>query len=250
MENNIYDNDKFFDGYIKLRKDEGRNYNDLLEQPAMSRLLPNMQGRRVLDVGCGFGENCRQFSHDGASYIVGVDISKNMLALAEKNTDDPLIRYYNYDMMDIEKVGEKFDLIYSSLAVHYIENFAELMRKIGNMTYEDGELLLSMEHPVSTASRGQKVDYLTDKNGNEFAYKLSNYMKPGIRKDEWFVSDVVIYHRPMGVIINDIICAGFRITSVIEPMPTSEAIEILPALKKEIIRPSFLIIKAVKILEK
>ena len=250
MNNNIYDNKEFFDGYVKLRENRNCNYNDLLEQPAMTRMLPAMQGRRVLDIGCGFGVNCRAFSDAGASYIVGVDISKKMLELAEKKTCDTLIRYYNIDMMEIEKVGEKFDLIYSSLAVHYVENFAELMRKIAAVTYDDGEILLSMEHPCSTASRGEKEEYLISKTGEEFAFKLFDYMKPGMRKNEWFVSDVITYHRPMSEIINDIICAGFMITSVVEPVPTSEAIGILPSLKKEFIKPSFLIIKAKKIIEK
>ena len=249
MSNNIYDNEKFFHEYIKLREDKGHNYNDLLEQPAMSNLMPDLRGRRVLDIGCGFGDNCRGFSNGGASYIVGVDVSKRMLELAEKDHHDPLIRYYNLDMTNLAEVGEKFDLVYSSLAVHYVEKFADLMRTIGSMTYDGGELLISMEHPIATASIEYDGEYIKDKKGDINAFKFSNYMEPGLREHEWFCPGVITYHRPMSEIINDIIGGGFMITSVVEPMPMKQSIEILPALAKEFLRPSFLIIKAKKINE-
>lgn len=45
---NIYDNDTFFKGYKTLRESEN-NYNDLLEQPAMAKLLPDLTDKTVLD---------------------------------------------------------------------------------------------------------------------------------------------------------------------------------------------------------
>ena len=52
MENqNIFDNKIFFDSYMNLR--DGANFNDLLEQPAMRALLPDISGMDILDIGCG-----------------------------------------------------------------------------------------------------------------------------------------------------------------------------------------------------
>ena len=49
MNRSIFDNDTFFEGYRRLR-DTDDNANILLEQPAMSELLPDLVGKRVLDL--------------------------------------------------------------------------------------------------------------------------------------------------------------------------------------------------------
>ena len=51
---NIFDNEIFFNGYKALR-DSDSNANDLIEQPAMRKLLPDLNGKTVLDLGCGPG---------------------------------------------------------------------------------------------------------------------------------------------------------------------------------------------------
>lgn len=57
---NIFDNPTFFDGYKALRDGEC-NANDLIEQPAMRKLIPDLSGKSVLDLGCGYGHNCIDF---------------------------------------------------------------------------------------------------------------------------------------------------------------------------------------------
>lgn len=64
MRQNIYDNLEFFNAYKMLRETDD-NYNDLLEQPAMKKLLPDLTDKRVLDLGCGFGNNCMDFIKRG-----------------------------------------------------------------------------------------------------------------------------------------------------------------------------------------
>ena len=73
-EQNIFDNDTFFRGYKELRKDDA-NYNIQLEQPAMRKLLPDVKGKFVLDLGCGYGCNCLDFIKRGATGVIGIDIS-------------------------------------------------------------------------------------------------------------------------------------------------------------------------------
>lgn len=53
MKQNIYDNPKFFESYHKLRSSK-ITYNDFVEQPALKALLPDLTGKRVLDLGCGY----------------------------------------------------------------------------------------------------------------------------------------------------------------------------------------------------
>ena len=55
---NIYDNEIFFEGYKKLRENTA-SANVLFEIPALLSLLPDLEGKRVLDLGCGYGEHCK-----------------------------------------------------------------------------------------------------------------------------------------------------------------------------------------------
>ena len=44
----------------------------------MMDLIPNIKNKTVLDLGCGFGDNCKDFISIGAKNVVGIDISHNM----------------------------------------------------------------------------------------------------------------------------------------------------------------------------
>ena len=245
LEQNIFDNETFFEGYKKLR-DSDTNSNDLLEQPAMRKLLPDLTNKTVLDLGCGYGHNCVEFVKNGAAKVIGIDISEKMLAVAKKESADEKITYLNMSMTDIEKLGEKFDLIYSSLAFHYVEDFDSFAKVMYNCLNDSGQLLFSQEHPIITATVDGKGHFNKDKNGNRISYTFSDYHRPGKRVTTWYVDGVVKYHRPFSDIINALANAGFVIEQVVEPLPEQWAIEKLPTMAKEYIKPNFLIVKARK----
>ena len=75
---NIFDNETFFNGY-KVLRESSCNANDLIEQPAMRKLLPDLKGKTVLDLGCGYGHNCIDFVKRGADKVVGIDISEKKI---------------------------------------------------------------------------------------------------------------------------------------------------------------------------
>ena len=119
---NIYDNKKFFDEYISMR-DKGINANNLIEKPIFRALLPSFKDKKVLDLGCGYGDLCKLAEEDGARKIVGVDISKKMLEMAKNISSSDKITYLNLPMEKLNEINEKFDFVISSLAFHYVENF-------------------------------------------------------------------------------------------------------------------------------
>ena len=242
---NVFDNEEFFNSYIELRNNE-INLNSLLEQPAMVRLLPELKQKSVLDLGCGYGHNCLDFVNKGASSVIGVDISQKMLDIAKREATNEKIEYHNMSMTDIDKLGKKFDLIYSSLAFHYIEKFDEFCKTMYSVLNDGGYLLFSQEHPIVTATIDGKGHFNYDENGNRVSYTMSNYNEMGKRHIKWFIDDVIKYHRTLGTIITGLARAGFVIDTVLEPLPEKWAIEKFPAIVKEYIKPNFLIVKARK----
>lgn len=245
MQQNFFDISEVFDGYQKLRGNDD-NCNVLMEQPEMAQLLPDVRGKAVLDLGCGCGHNCAQFSDSGAARIVGIDISQKMLAIAQSESYRPNIEYKNLCMTEISALSGKFDLVYSSLAFHYIEDFDRLMRDIAGLMNKGGTLLFSQEHPIYTASENGQGHYILDEQGTKCGYCFSHYQVSGKREDEWFVKGRVYYHRRFCDIANALINAGFCIKSVREPVPSAEMTAKRPR-SDTLHKPLFLIIKAEKL---
>lgn len=245
MEQNIFDNETFFDGYRALRERDN-NLNVLLEQPAMARLLPDMAGKSVLDLGCGYGHNCMDFVKRGAVEVVGVDISEKMLEVAKSESVHEKIKYINMSMTDIKSLNKSFDLIYSSLAFHYIEDFSGFAKNMYSVLNSGGWLLFSQEHPIPMATVDGKGHFNFDENGERVSYTFSDYHREGKRVISWFVDGVVKYHRTFGSIMTALAEAGFVINTVEEPLPEKWALEKLPSLNREFIKPNYLIVKARK----
>src|SRR3954451_11482251 len=129
MAQNIYDNPGFFAGYSQLPRSV-HGLNGAPEWPAIRALLPDLNGKRVVDLGCGFGWFARWARQHGAAHVLGLDISQNMIDRARAETSDANIEYRISDLDTLDLDKSSFDLAYSSLAFHYIVDFAKLMRTI------------------------------------------------------------------------------------------------------------------------
>jgi len=239
---NIYDNPIFFDGYKKLRENPD-NANLLEEKPAMFSLAPDLTEKTVLDLGCGYGENCAEFKRLGASKVTGIDISEKMLAVAKEETTE--IEYLRTDMSDLSNVPGKYDVVFSSLAVHYIADFKQLCNQVAALLNDCGYFIFSQEHPFNTAPI-KGPSWTRDENGNRLHYNLCDYGRVGKREMKWFIDGVVKYHRRFSDIANDLIDAGFIIEKVIEPLPSDEVIKRIPAYEKEYDKQNFFLLRAKK----
>jgi 2-polyprenyl-3-methyl-5-hydroxy-6-metoxy-1,4-benzoquinol methylase len=92
VKENKYDDPDFFAKYAEMPRSVGGLGSDG-EWPAFRGLLPELDGKRVLNLGCGFGWHCRYARDKGAASVVGVDLSEKMLERAKADTDDPAIEY-------------------------------------------------------------------------------------------------------------------------------------------------------------
>lgn len=239
---NIYDNPEFFEEYIAARDRQG-SFNDLIEQPEIKKLLPDISGKRILDLGCGYGANCAEFAAEGASLVVGIDLSEKMLGVAKSEHADDRITFMQMDMSDVDGLDGKFDLIFSSLAFHYVKDFESLAKKLYDKLESEGTLLFSQFHPLHTAGGD---GFVLDEEGNAVSYKMRDYARQGIRRIDWIVDGVEIYHRTFAGIIDPLTDAGFIIQKIVEPIPSEEAIAMYPKLVKHYIRPCFLLVSAKK----
>ena len=75
---NEYDNEKFFQEYAKMpRSAEGLGAAGEWHQ--LKPLFPPLQGKHVLDLGCGYGWHCRFSAENGAEQVLGIDLPDEMI---------------------------------------------------------------------------------------------------------------------------------------------------------------------------
>ena len=249
MNNNIYDNKNFFDNYINLRNDKNNiSANEIVEMPAIYAELPDLTGKRVLDLGCGTGNNCIKSVELGASYVVGTDISKNMIDLANKNNKDKKIIYKNIAMENISSLNQKFDVVISSLAFHYIEDYDRLIKDIYELLNENGLLIFSQEHPLSTGTILNDACNSSSKLklGNKEYKLLSDYNINGPRVVNWLDGTYTKYHRNFSYLINGLINNNYKICKIVEPIASEDNIKINPKYKNQLNMPYFMIVVAKK----
>ena len=241
---NIYDDDRFFDGYRQLRE-SGRGLNEAIEQPALRRLLPALVGLRVLDLGCGDGDLARWCLEQGASTVVGVDLSVRMLGLARERTSDTRITYIRAGLEEIAFRPASFDLVTSSFALHYARDYAAVMRSVASWLRPGGAVVYSVEHPVCTAQVARQ-GWASDHVGRKLFWALDDYADEGQRQQRWFVDGVVKFHRTVASLVNGLIAAGLVVERLEEPVPIPAALRERPELVDERRRPPVLVAKARK----
>ncbi|PZF89519.1 SAM-dependent methyltransferase [Listeria ivanovii] len=243
MKENKYDNQHFFEQYSQMpRSKEGLKAAG--EWHEFKKLLPDFNQKTVLDLGCGFGWHCIYAAEQGAKKVVGVDLSERMLRKAQQKTTSAVISYQQKAIEDIELEPESYEVVLSSLALHYVADFNTVCQKVHTNLKQNGEFIFSVEHPVFTAEGTQA--WITDEQGNNLYWPVDDYFNESLRTTNFLGEEVQKYHRTLTSYIQILIKNGFQIKRIIEPQPAPE-LKDLPEMQDEYHRPMMLIILASKI---
>ncbi|MCL2566265.1 MAG: methyltransferase domain-containing protein [Defluviitaleaceae bacterium] len=239
MKENKYDDDNFFKEYSNMSRSL-HGLNAAGEWEFFKRLLPDFLGKKVLDIGCGFGWHCNYAASLGAAYVLGLDISENMIKTAREKTTAPNVEYKIMPMEDIDFENGAFDVVISSLALHYSPDFLGICEKVYKYLTDGGSFVFSVEHPIFTAEGTQKWVY--NEAGNLAHWPLDRYFEPGLRNTVFLGEKVIKYHRSLTDYVGALLDTGFELTGFVEPMPDEKALKEDPDMKDELRRPMFLLL--------
>ena len=151
-----------YDKYAQKRQNDLINNlkpsHRFVEKPMMRDMMPNLEGKKILLLGCGTGEEAMLLNSFGADYknIVGIDISKESINLARQTY--PFVEFKVMDMNKLEFEDETFDFVYSSLVIHYSSTPESVYKEVYRVLKKDGLFLFSTVHPMRWASEEILVD--------------------------------------------------------------------------------------------
>ncbi|MBO9193440.1 class I SAM-dependent methyltransferase [Rhizobium sp. 16-449-1b] len=239
----LYDDPALFSAYEAMRQRAGR-LNEVVEEPAVLSLLPDVAGADVADLGCGAGAMGRKLVALGAASVLGIDSSQRMLEQAKQH--GPALKQLAFKQQSLEDLQLPelgFDVILSSLALHYVGNFERLVDIIYRALKPKGCLIFSVEHPIVTC---HTREWITGDDGVRQAWPVDRYGEEGHRDARWLELTVPREHRTVASYINGLLDAGFSITRLLEPMPDQADIDRWPRLADQRRRPPFLVVRADK----
>lgn len=229
MENlDIKDNwDRMANEYELFTSNE-ESYSNLIEWKAIKQILPDLNDKNIIDLGCGTGRFSFLFESMNPKSITGIDLSEKMIELGKnyskrKNSIVKLVCGNIENLSEIKT--ESIDFVFSSTTLHYIKNLNNIMEQINRILVLGGTCILSVIHPVYSACYPILHENRELPNDNEWIIRYLDsrdrgYVQPWIEYNpnvNNFLS--FSYHHTMGDYINSIIRSGFKIKELLEPLP-------------------------------
>lgn len=232
---NKYDDPQFFEAYGQMSRSQ-LGLPGAGEWYQLEPMFPELTGKTVLDLGCGYGWHCKYAANHGAVQVLGIDRSWRMIREAQSRNAHSRIEYRVCGIHDYTYPAESYDLVISNLVLHYIEDLQEIYRLVHRTLKRGGSFLFNIEHPTFTA--GVRQQFSADGT-----WPVTDYYYPGERTTDFLGHTVKKYHHTLTQILNGLLQAGFVITAVEEAMPPAQWREQLP---EEMKRPMMLLIRAEK----
>lgn len=209
-----------------------RPWNALYERPATLELLPTVTAKDVLDAGCGPGWYADWLARRGAR-VVAVDRSARMVELTTARLAGRG-QAIKGDLSDLRELpNASFDLILSSLVLHYVHDLAKTFREWGPLLRSGGRVVLSTHHPTHDQKSLLDPGYLVEEIIEE--------------KWGWLGEQMRYYRRPLSGLTEPMVAAGFVIERMVEPRPSDELRRADPKGYDQLSRlPAFLLVRARK----
>lgn len=233
---NIYDQTPFFEAYSQMgRSREG--LDGAGEWYQMQPLFPQLEGKQVLDLGCGYGWHCGYAASQGAARVVGIDQSRQMIQTARQKNNHPVVEYQVCGLEDYAYPAETFDLVVSNLALHYVADLTGIYSRIHRTLKPGGVFLMNIEHPVFTAGVNQQFS-------PDGTWPVDHYYEPGARTVDFLGFAVTKYHHTLTQILGGLLETGFCLQTVEEVQPPPAWREAMP---EEMRRPMMLLVRGQKV---
>ncbi|HEX2048195.1 MAG TPA: class I SAM-dependent methyltransferase [Acidimicrobiales bacterium] len=191
-------------------------YGPDIGSEAEFRLLGNLAGKRVLELGCGGGQNVVAMAKQGA-HAIGLDFSAEQLAAARRLADREEVRVelHKGDLAELVFLrAESIDLAFSAYALGLVTDLNRVFRQVHRVLKQGAPLVFSMPHPVA---------HLIDDDDPEqpLLVRRSYFDRTSVNYD-WEGLPLSAHHHTVSDIFTGLSRANFRVDIVLEPEPAAD----------------------------
>ena len=195
-----------YDGFAAAYSadNEANLVNGYYERPAMVNLAGDVDGRRILDAGCGSGPLAAELRARGAT-VTGFDSSAEMVKLARKRLgEDADLRVADLDR-PLPFADGAFDDVVASLVLHYLRDWTGALAELRRVLKPGGRLVLSVNHPIVYKWLNPEADYFAVTEWSD-THSFNGQ-----------AATLTYWHRPLHAMTDAFTGAGFRIAVISEP---------------------------------
>lgn len=176
------------------------------------RLLGNLKGKNVLEIGCG-GAQCGIAMAKQGAKVTGVDISKEQLKFAKNLADKNKVKltFIQSDIENLSKIkSSSQDIVFTAWALHYVKNLKNCFKEAYRVLKKGGFFVLSIPHPFSRMMNSKTL------KPKESYFDTGRYAEKKAWKDGT-IHVFVMYNYTISQVVNGLLDAGFKIEKMIEP---------------------------------
>ena len=224
MKENRYDDPLFFEKYSQMSRSR-LGLAGAGEWEDLQKLLPDFAGKQVLDLGCGYGWHCAYAAEHGAAHVTGVDLSEKMLGVARQKASFPQVEYLHAAIEDVDFPPESFDVVFSSLAIHYLQDFPAFAEKVRSLAQARRGLcdLGGASHLHCIRQPGL---VLRPSRATSSTSPWTTTSTRGSARPCFLGEDVVKYHRTLTTYLDTLLTGGFALRRVVEAKPPERMLDI------------------------
>lgn len=196
-----------YDGFAESYStdNESNLFNAYYERPAMIDLAGDVDGRRVLDAGCGSGPLSAALLAKGA-VVTGFDSSPAMVELARQRLGEGAALHVADLSQPLPFVDGAFDDVVVSLVLHYLRDWTAPLAELRRVLKAGGRLMLSVNHPTIYKVFYPDADY----------FAVTQYSEDNTLTDGRNMV-LTYWHRPLHAMTDAFTEAGFRLSVISEP---------------------------------
>jgi len=234
---------ELYAGYCSKYGDINR---EVLLTPLILDILGMVEGRSILDAGCGEGYLSRLMAERGAN-VTAVDYSERLLEIAKELTEDNTrINYRHANLENLEILSaDSFDVIVSCVVLQDVPDYQTATKEMYRVLRSGGECILIITHPCFSSDAG----WVKDASGKKLHWKIDNHFYESgfeIPMSSNSENNPIGFHRTLTSYYKTIINAGFKISDLIEPYPSQDKIEKHPEFVDDLRMCHFLIFRLIK----